>query len=282
MLRGNTVENTKRKYVGKCIYCGATENLQDEHCIPESLNGLHLLEKASCSKCGKITGKFEGRFTRDSLLPLRTAWNMKSKRSKSKRPKEFPMRFIIKGEQRLINVPVEDHIPLIPLVEIGPMGKYPFNLHKKGLKHGQFYIDPFNSRSEEHLKNIQKKYDADDIGVDYNLHTEDFLRMIAKIAYCFTVWEYGLKNIGEVYVLPAILGQSNDIWHWVGGDGIQEIYKESKNMKADHVVSTGFLSNGELQTRVKLFKNSETPEYEVAVGRLTKLAHDFYRSMGFC
>src|SRR5437588_4984583 len=109
MIRSHIAATKIRKAVGRCIYCGSTENLHDEHCIPESLNGVRILEKGSCGDCGKITSKFEGGYARDSMLPVRTALNMKSKRSKNKRPTEFPMRFIKEGREKVINVPVEDH-----------------------------------------------------------------------------------------------------------------------------------------------------------------------------
>lgn len=281
MIRGTTAKHTTRKYVGKCIYCSAVEDLRDEHCIPESLNGLYLLEKASCAECEKITCKFEGRFAGNTLLPVRTALNMKSKRSKSKRPKEFPMEFIKEGNSKVISVPVDDHLSIIPLLELGPTGKYPLDYHAKGIKHRDYRIIPFNIRSQEHIFYLAEKYDADELKVDFDIYIEDFLRLIAKIAYCNTVWRYGLKNIEEVYVLPAILGQSNDIWNWVGGDGLQTILEATKHMNTDHLVATRFHENREIHARIKLFKKSETPEYIVIVGRLTELAHDFYKIMGF-
>lgn len=61
----------RRKYIGICIYCRVTENLTDEHAVPESLNGDIILEKASCRACATITGKFEGRYTGDTLRPAR-------------------------------------------------------------------------------------------------------------------------------------------------------------------------------------------------------------------
>jgi hypothetical protein len=275
-----TSKDKRRFHIGKCIYCGATEDLRIEHCFPESLNGEFELEAASCRECEKITGKFEARFTRETLLPMRTAWNMKSKRSKSKRPKEFPMEFIKDGQSKVLNVPVDEHCSVIPLLELGPTGKYPNEYHAKGLRHSQFQVTSFQIRSQEHVSAIIEKYDADEFRVHFPLYIEDFLRMIAKIAYCFAVARFGLKNIAEVYVLPAILGQSNDIWHWVGGDGTQELYHASKHMNVDHVVNT-WTEEGEIHARVKLLKKSETPEYKVIIGRLSDAARGVFVSAGF-
>jgi hypothetical protein len=280
MFRSSIAEHREVKFVGKCIYCGSTENLHDEHCIPESLNGFHVLGKASCQPCGRITSRFEGEYARDSMLPVRTAWNMRSKRSKSKRPTGFPMRFVKNGEELVINVPVGDHYSVIPLIEIGPPGRTPHAPHASGLSHGEYKLHPFRIRSDEHIDYLVKKYQADAMSVDYDININGFLRMIAKIGYCQTVWSYGLNNIGEKYVVPAILGKSNDIWQWVGSDGTQEIHELTKRMKTDHIVSTWFTPDGELQARVKLFKKSYTPEYDVIVGRLTPMAHAFYQSIG--
>ena len=41
--------------VGRCIYCGSTDTLTDEHIIPLALNGTGLLPKSSCVACAKIT-----------------------------------------------------------------------------------------------------------------------------------------------------------------------------------------------------------------------------------
>lgn len=280
MIRSSIAETRTGKHVGKCIYCGSVENLHDEHCIPESLNGTHVLEKGSCGDCGRITSQFEGRFARDSMLPVRTAWNMKSKRSKKNRPTEFPMRFIKEGREEIINVPVADHYSVIPLVEIGPPGKYRHGPHTLGLQNGQFKLNPFRIRSQEHIDYLVKKYGADEISVDFQIDVAGFLRMIAKIAYSTMVFRYGLQNIAEAYVVPAILGASNDIWHWVGSDGTQTFYEQTKHMKTDHLVTNWFNEDGELQSGVKLFKKSLTPEYIVIVGRLTEQAHGLYQSVG--
>lgn len=281
MFRTHVATYKTTKHVGKCIYCGAIENLHDEHCIPESLNGTHVLGKGSCGDCGTITSKFERSYARDSMLPVRTAWGMKSKRSKRKRPTEFPMKFIKGGVETIINVPVEDHWSIIPLVELGPPGKYPLLPHASGLEYGQYRIKPFKIRPEEHIEYLKRKYDADEVGVDCNLNVEHFLRMIAKIAYCMIVWQYGLNNIGKAYVVPAILGTSNDIMQWVGSDGTQRVYQETRRMNTDHAITSWFTNpDGELSARVKLFKKSLTPEYEVIVGQLTPQALGLYQSVG--
>jgi hypothetical protein len=280
MIGKHIAKTNTHKFVGKCIYCGATDNLHDEHVIPESLNGVRILDKASCGDCGRITSRFEGNYARDSMLPVRTAWNMKSKRSKKKRPTAFPMKFIKNGVEKIIDVPVEDHWSIIPLMEIGPPGKYPNLDHGRGLKHGEYEIRGFKIRPDEHIEYLKQKYDADEIGVASYIEPLSFLRMIAKIGYCTAVWKYGLQNIVP-FVVPAILGQSDDILHWVGSEGKQSVYQTSRDMDTDHVVMTSQLPDGEVLARVKLFSKSLVPEYLVVVGRLTDQAHGLYQSLGY-
>ena len=268
------------KYVGECIYCGSIDDLHNEHCIPESLNGVMILEKGSCEACGRITSRFEGDYARQSLLAVRTVWNMKSKRPKKRRPTEFPIRLTKGGENQTVNVPLDESFPLIPMLEVGPPGVYPNRPHKLGLRNGQYQIHPFKIRDDEHLQKLAEKYEADDVSVDFQIDVSGFLRMIAKIAYCISVWRFGLKNIGERYVVPAILGTNNDIWNWVGSDGEQEVYRHTKKMLSDHDVNGWFDWDGVIHARVKLFKKSLTPEYEVVVGKLTDVAHGFYQSIG--
>ncbi len=77
--------------VGRCIYCGATEGLQDEHPIPFGLAGRHVLHDASCASCAAKTSRWEGLVLRGSLLPFRTILGLPTRRP-SGRPTSFPAR----------------------------------------------------------------------------------------------------------------------------------------------------------------------------------------------
>jgi hypothetical protein len=180
------------------------KNLGDEHAVPESLNGDLILEKASCSTCGTITGKFEGRFTNETIKAARAVLGMKIKRKKH-RPKEFPIRIGKGGKYETVNMPIDEHFAVIPLFEIGPPGKYRWERHAEGLQFGQARIKVFPIRSDEEAKRLALKYGVDELQVEFNLYIEDFLRMIAKIAYCFAVTRFGLKQIEEAYVLLVVI-----------------------------------------------------------------------------
>lgn len=180
------IKTQNKKYIGECIYCGSLDGLQDEHCIPQSLNGTTILEKASCPKCAVITSKFEQKFARDSILGFRTVQNMKSKRPKKKRPTEFPMEFSINGNFEEINVPVEEYIPILPLLELGPPEYLQDEItHAEGLQNREFRVEPYtivHLRGEGRELPVLRKYGADEVRIPYTIHIEDFLRMLAKIA----------------------------------------------------------------------------------------------------
>jgi len=189
------------------------------------------------------------------------------------------MRFMKGGHEETINVPVDDHYSLIPLVELGPPGKYSLLPHAAGLRSGEYKINPFRIRSDEHINYLIEKYGADSISVDFQIDVPGFLRMIAKIAYCTMVFRYGLNNIADVYVVPAILGKSKEIWQWVGSDGTQRHSEQTKHMNTDHLVTNWFTEDGELLSAVKIIKKSLTPEYLVVVGRLNEQTYAFYQGV---
>lgn len=73
---------------GMCIYCGAKDNLSDEHIIPFALGGNLILQKSSCPDCAKITSDFELTCLRTMYGPLRLLYNLPTRRPK-KRPKKL-------------------------------------------------------------------------------------------------------------------------------------------------------------------------------------------------
>src|SRR5258708_24422845 len=84
------VQWTAAKYepVGRCIYCGSTSNLTDEHIVPFALlpkGGDWFLPKASCPDCADITKRFEGQVLGGMFGPLREKMNLKSRRKKTGR-----------------------------------------------------------------------------------------------------------------------------------------------------------------------------------------------------
>jgi hypothetical protein len=84
--------------------------------------------------------------------------------------------------------------------------------------------------------------------------------MIAKIAYGFAIFQYGESYFDNVYILPAILNQKDDIGKWVGSDG---------NYVGNEDIEIKFMVKGdELWARVVLFGKWHPPNYVVVIGRI--------------
>ena len=95
--------------VGRCIYCGATEDstaLTDEHIVARALGGKLILQKASCSDCNRIVGAgIEQKCFRHMLEPLRDGLGLAYRRRKKDRPTTVPSHVQIGGEWRLLDTP---------------------------------------------------------------------------------------------------------------------------------------------------------------------------------
>src|ERR1700758_4101568 len=46
-------KTSPHQVVGRCIYCGCTKHLTDEHAMPAGFSGDRVLFKASCDVCKK-------------------------------------------------------------------------------------------------------------------------------------------------------------------------------------------------------------------------------------
>jgi hypothetical protein len=92
-----------------------------------------------------------------------------------------------------------------------------------------------------------------------------FARLLAKIAYGCAVAAVGcdLSRFEEVYVLPAILSETDDIGRYVGGMG-NDVPPPEPDL---HYIKY-YLEGGDLRLHVRLFARFSAPEYVVVVGRV--------------
>lgn len=71
---------------GACIYCGAVGvKLTDEHIVPYSLGGSHVLLDASCLHCADMTKKFEQSVARDLWGDTRTSFSAPTRRKRERK-----------------------------------------------------------------------------------------------------------------------------------------------------------------------------------------------------
>ena len=78
---------------GRCIYCGeapvTNDDLANEHVIPRGLNGVWVIDQASCLKWAKTINVYETKTMRQYYLGVRVHYKTKSR--KKTRPSTFPL-----------------------------------------------------------------------------------------------------------------------------------------------------------------------------------------------
>jgi hypothetical protein len=206
------LSNYKPRLLNKCIYCGSTENLSDEHIIPHGLAGPWKLLKASCQNCCKITSAFEGEVL-DSFFSLtRSTLRLPTYHAKN-RPTEFQFKVKMGGEEQIVKMGASESPTLFMMPLFEPPGYITNDPNRTTL-----LITGMTMHGTPGSKDLIAKKKFDSFSFTVSMQGHNFARLIAKIAYCMAVANYGLDTIDEKYLLPSILGISGDIGRWVGCD----------------------------------------------------------------
>ncbi len=251
--------------IGSCIYCGSTENLEKEHVIPRGLGGEHILLKASCENCRRITTRFERHVLRELLLVARTTLNLPTYHKK-RRPKSFTFTVVKNNKKKRINIPADE----CPTIITMPYYKRPRYISQYPYKKGIIMTGISGIVTTERLQRLKEKYDFDTFATTLT-YTIGFAHLLAKMAYGMAVAQYGLKNISETHVLPAILGEKDDIGYWVGctDDSMPPKILPKENLLYKLDLGRKSIGNREeVIAIIRLFLRFPTPEYSVYVGCL--------------
>lgn len=257
--------------VEKCIYCAkASVGLTDEHAIPlgllpEGAPGL-VLRNASCKSCAAITSTFERSILRRLWQPARAGLGLRSYRKRNY-AKKYPLTIVRDGQLEEVALPLTEFPATMQFIEYPPPAYVHGKVYENGILLNAARIIQVAGPPLEELasrlgvKSFQFKSDFE--GVTYE-------RLLLKVAYCFAVALLGPGTLESVYILPAILGEKEDIGTWLGCDG--ESHLDSRGF---HGCSISVIGQ-EVLCRVRLFSKFPTPEYVVAVGKVTKsIAREF-------
>ncbi|MEO7860033.1 MAG: hypothetical protein ABIU05_06235 [Nitrospirales bacterium] len=210
--------------INKCIYCGSDgPDLTDEHVIPLGLlpkdePGL-VLGRASCNPCSAITSAFERAVLRRLWLPARAGLGLRSYR-KRKIPREYPISVIRDGIEEEVMLPLEEFPATLQLIEFQPpvhFTKVPYE--SRIVVNASVITQVAGPPVEE----IAKKLRVKTLRFKATFERDTFERLILKIAHGFAVSKLGLGGIEQSYVLPALLGQRDDMGRWLGCDGMQQL-----------------------------------------------------------
>jgi hypothetical protein len=262
-------KGTNNTHVGQCIYCRALptadDPLSDEHIFPFGIFGQQKLLKASCKKCAVITSNFERQVQKDDMGALRYALGFPSRRKGKRKNIFLPIEIVTHTDEvKTIHVPLEEYVPIMAL----PVFPQPAHESKEPYEKGITLTGYVSNPSVRSAAALAKKYGAKEIAVYTLRWPEAWARMFAKIAYALAVKEYGLEllKLEDVYVIPAILGQTNDIGRWVGC--VEEQVYDAETFR-DQIAGL-WVRDGEIHAVIKLFGWLNTvPEYQVIVGRLS-------------
>lgn len=251
--------------IDSCIYCGCTENLGKEHIVPKGLGGEHILLKASCKNCAKITSRFERYVLRELLINPRTTLGLPTYRKKQ-RPKSFTLTIAKNEENKEVEARADTCPTIIPELQYRKprhIAQYPYDKGIVCTRAGAIVIN---------LKRFQKECDFDSLYFT-NRFKIDHARLLAKMAYGMAIACYGLENIEKAYVLPAILGAKDDIGYWVGcsddSDAPNVLSKELSPYRID-VGRTMVGNTEEVRATIRLFPAFSRTNYLVIVGCLKK------------
>jgi HNH endonuclease len=251
--------------VESCIYCGATDDLTDEHIIPLALGGNYVLPNASCVNCAKITAAFERRVLRGFMLDGRTAAAYPTRRPRE-RPLFLPLR-VERGEiVEEINIPPQEHPGFLFLPRLERPSALTGRQAKTGVSVCGVEILSFGKSPSEVVQDLGVKT----IEVTANCDVPSFARLLAKIGYSYAVASVGLLPREDVTVLPLILGEADDASVWLGSAQFELTAGTNNSLHAlahESIHDPKDNTSRLLLVRVKLFVPSNATGYEIVVCR---------------
>lgn len=280
--------------VGRCIYCGSTDDLTTEHIIPYSLAGYSTLEKSSCKKCAAVTAAFEQNCARAMLGVFRVVYNFPTRRKKD-RPKKLPLWVIKWNVCEKWDVPVEYY----PEIKVLMPSLSPPKMAAREVWTMMMHLDPARLSPEDFAKMDFEK-DGLVIMIDCYVPLADqkkraewlynkgaiewvyqqkvplipFSRMLAKIAHSYCVAQFGLGSFKPL-LIDAILNGGTDINRLVGG--LPHVFNLDWPFDQFHDMVAGITNiNGiaHLACSIQLFSQVAPVRYLVIVGEASQAVVD--------
>lgn len=237
--------------------------LKREHIIPHGLIPIGhpdswVLHEASCEKCEKITSAFEGHIL-GAVWP--TAPSGLSLRTRRNEAKSHPLLVQRDGTFIKVEVPAKEYPAVIMFPEFRPPAILDGRQYESGI---EIIAQTTGQVAGPPVEEVARRYGAKQVRFVATFKGHSFVRLIAKVAYGLMVADFGIDDWDEVYVLPSIMGQSEDSGRWVGCDGKRKLSARPLPL---HGIDREVV-NGEVIARVCLFAKFGAPEYIVVVGRV--------------
>lgn len=255
MTNANRTHDNRWPAVGKCIYCLANENLSDEHVIALALGGRHILPKASCAECARLTGRDEALILRGGLWAVRDFLGFPSR--SSERPNSFRLHAANGDEGQSVEVDSSDYPVLLSLpTYCGPLAVVlPDCSPEPGPPWHKFLrLDP---------NILLERYGLEEYAPSA-IDAHAFARVLMKIAHGLAVAEFGLDGF-EAFLPQFILGQRRDFLSVVGST--RECQPPTEYDHRCAIADFGCDSKRWIVAQLNLFERFAAPGYRVIVGQ---------------
>ena len=248
---------------GACIYCGAKNAaLSDEHVVPYSLGGSHVLRNASCGRCADITKKFEQKVARDLWGDPRIAFDAPSRRKRQRKKRLF---MSDPGDHSMgLDIPADEF----------PAGFVFYKMCQAGLLQGlPADVDVSNSwqlvviDDDKRRESFLEKHPTKKLSLSFRHVPHDFGRLLAKVGYGQVLTQLDLGDFRPICI-PYILGYKANVSYVVGGT-FKEQVPDRYNGYSLMTVGFGDADRLMLVALVRLLANTFAPAYHVVVGYVT-------------
>jgi hypothetical protein len=255
--------------VGRCIYCGSSDSLTDEHIFPKFLWGTAILPKASCEACRRLTSEFELTCARFILGRFRIVHDLPTDHP-GKRPLHLSIEIEKGGDIENVEVPISDYpgAPIFLLTWAKPGILRSARRSDTVLKDVQFhFVMPV-------LRDIEERFDRVGLSpgvyayVPIGFEPVSFAQFIAKVSHALAVAEFGAGSFTP-YLTPLIRGRYRDAPFLTGTNRDHPLFSPEK----DHRGSFEIVSRGKrkyLCYNLQFLTVLKLPIYQTVVGRPTR------------
>jgi hypothetical protein len=274
---------------GRCLYCAKPfAKLTREHIVPEGLQGGWWIVGACATCARKSNEEYENLVLQsDMVRTMRAFLKLKRKKRKNQRPILMPPKFKhgTAGQTKIQTrdyLEPDDFYPRIfvmlllePAMKLTPNDKTPiekrvfrtwFRNIEDAIPGPAVISDPVNvGNAYVSDKDLLLAMDITgrerSVSIRQNFPLKKFMRMLAKIAYCFAVAERGLDRFDGTEIQHLVCGERDDFHNFVGGS----LNGDRLTNRVLHHLA--FRERGDLLTViVHLFSSYDAPPYEVVVG----------------
>ena len=157
-------------------------------------------------------------------------------------------------------VPIEEYFAAVIMPEFKLPGELDERPHEKKIV---LIASSMSYAGKKSIRELARKYNATSIFATARYRgAHVFPRFLAKMAYGFAVAKIRLNKMQKIYVLPAILGKSEDIGR---GDGCSHFDEHRTPGRFMHRLRLSLVNN-KILVYVRLFEKFNMPEYLVVVG----------------